>query len=66
MYSHWFGKSEWVLIPEKHYRKLQEVFADKGYFPRPYEELVKGKADAFAVRIVNLCRFLQKKNEMII
>ena len=48
MYSHWFGKSEWVLIPEKHYRKLQEIFADKGFFPRPYEDLVKGKAEVFA------------------
>lgn len=29
------------------------------------ECVIQGKADAFAVRIVNLCRFLQKKNEMI-
>ena len=25
MYGHWFTKSQWTLIPEKHYRKLQEA-----------------------------------------
>ncbi len=37
MYGHWFSKSQWVMIPEKHYLTLQK--AAHGYFAKPYAEL---------------------------
>lgn len=37
MYSHWFTKSQWSLIPEKHYQALAAEFV--GYFEKPYKEL---------------------------
>lgn len=36
MFGHWFGKSQWVMIPEKHYRSLQEA-AEGQAFLRPYD-----------------------------
>lgn len=37
MFCHWFTKSQFCLIPEKHYAKLQA--ARPGYFQRPWEEM---------------------------
>ena len=37
MYSHWFTKSQFTLIPEKHYRTLAEAYP--GRFSRPWAEL---------------------------
>ena len=37
MYSHWFSKSQWVMIPEAHYLKLQAAAEGKA-FNRPYTE----------------------------
>lgn len=39
MYSHWFTKSQWHFISEKHYVTLQVHF--KGHFLKPYSELRK-------------------------
>lgn len=39
MYSHWFTKAQFTLIPEKHYATLQEHFV--GNFPRPWADLKK-------------------------
>lgn len=36
MYSHWFSKSQWVFIPEKHYRAINDAF---GCFEKTYLEL---------------------------
>lgn len=38
MHAHWFGKSQWSLIAEKHYATLQK---ETGKFKRPYEKLQK-------------------------
>ena len=37
MYSHWFTKSQFTLIPERHYATLQAHFA--GHFLRPWADL---------------------------
>jgi len=37
MYSHWFTRSQFALIPEKYYRKLAAEFP--GHFDRPWREL---------------------------
>ena len=37
MYSHWFTRSQWVVIPERHYRTLADAFP--GNFTRPWSEL---------------------------
>jgi DNA modification methylase len=37
MYSHWFTRSQFTLIPEKHYRKLASEYP--GHFERPWSEL---------------------------
>jgi DNA modification methylase len=37
MYSHWFTKSQFTIIPERHYMKLREHY--KGGFAKSYEEL---------------------------
>lgn len=39
MYSHWFTKSQFTIIPEKHYRKLQEHY--KGGFAKEYNQLLE-------------------------
>lgn len=39
MYSHWFTKSQFTLIPKKHYIKLADVY--KGEFLKPWTELKK-------------------------
>ena len=38
MYSHWFSKSQWGFIPQKHYDKLQAYYNGKA-FTKSYEEL---------------------------
>lgn len=37
MYSHWFTRAQFTLIPEKHYRNLAAEFP--GHFERPWREL---------------------------
>jgi DNA modification methylase len=37
MYAHWFTRSQYGLIPEKHYAKLAEAYP--GRFSRPWPEL---------------------------
>lgn len=37
MYSHWFTRSQFNLIPEKHYRALAEFYP--GHFARPWRDL---------------------------
>lgn len=37
MYSHWFTRSQFTIIPEKHYKKLGEAYP--GCFTKPYGEL---------------------------
>lgn len=37
MYSHWFTKSQFTLMPEKHYRTMAAEYA--GRFTRPWREL---------------------------
>lgn len=39
MYNHWFTKSQWALIPEEHYKKIQNYYADA--FKKDYDELKK-------------------------
>jgi len=39
MYSHWFTKSQWHFIPEKHYAALAAAFP--GNFTKPYRDLRK-------------------------
>lgn len=42
MYGHWFTKSQWCLIPEEHYLKLQNYFKKEyGAFKKEYDELKK-------------------------
>lgn len=38
MHAHWFGKSQWALIAEKHYATLQK---ETGRFRKPFEKLSK-------------------------
>ena len=40
MYSHWFTKSQWEMIPEKHYLKLQKHYEGKA-FKKEYKALEK-------------------------
>lgn len=37
MYGHWFTRSQFTLIPQKHYAKLVEAYP--GYFTTPWNEL---------------------------
>jgi DNA modification methylase len=39
MYSHWFTKSQWTLIPEDHYKKLQAAAREHDAFKREHDEL---------------------------
>ena len=39
MFSHWFTKSQWTLIPENHYKELQEAFS--GAFGKEYSAFKK-------------------------
>lgn len=42
MYGHWFTKSQWCLITEEHYLKLQNYFKKEyGAFKKEYDELKK-------------------------
>lgn len=45
MYGHWFTKSQWTLIPEKHYKTLQEHAGGKA-FAKSYAELKSGRDSA--------------------
>lgn len=45
MYGHWFTKSQWVLIPENHYRTLQHAAGGRAFL-RPYTELKDGREGA--------------------
>jgi DNA modification methylase len=38
MFGHWFSKSQWTMMPERHYRTFQEA-AGGAAFARPYNEL---------------------------
>jgi DNA modification methylase len=38
MWGHWFTKSQWIMIPRKHYQALQAA-ADGNAFVRPFKEL---------------------------
>jgi DNA modification methylase len=37
MHGHWFTKSQWTFIPEKHYRKLQEAAREHDAFKREHD-----------------------------
>jgi len=37
MYKHWFSKSQFLVIPEKHYKELQKAYPDG--FKKTYEDL---------------------------
>lgn len=39
MFSHWFSKSKFSIIPKNHYEKLQNHYG--GFFPKDYDELRK-------------------------
>ena len=39
MYSHWFTKSQWCLIPEEHYQKLQAAAREHDAFKREHDDL---------------------------
>ena len=39
MYSRWFTKSQWELIPKDHYLKLQKYYSDA--FKKEYDEIKK-------------------------
>ena len=41
MFSHWFSKSQFALITEEHYFKLQKYYKDYGAFNKDYEEIKK-------------------------
>lgn len=43
MFGHWFSTSQFQMIPEKHYLKLQENFS--GCFEKPHSELKKEWAE---------------------
>ena len=38
MFSHWFTKSQWCLLPEEHYKKIQEYYKRQA-FKREYDDL---------------------------
>ena len=40
MFGHWFTKSQFVIITEKHYKKLQNEFNSKGAFLKSWKDLV--------------------------
>ena len=44
MYSHWFTRSQFAIISEKHYTELQQAYA--GCFTKPYPELRKMLGDS--------------------
>ena len=46
MYAHWFTKSQWTLIPEEHYKKIQNYYTDA--FKKDYDELKKDFYDTRA------------------
>lgn len=40
MFGHWFSRSQFTIIPPKHYEKLQAEFNKDGAFLMPHDELV--------------------------
>lgn len=67
MYSHWFTKSQFTLIPEKHYKKLQEAYPDN--FQKPHRELqwewdkIKGKKSSLGSRIDSMRSYFDNTHE---
>jgi len=49
MASHWFGKSQWTMIPEKRYLMLQEAGREFDAFQYPYEA-IRGVYEELAAR----------------
>jgi DNA modification methylase len=47
MGSHWVTKSQWVLITEQHYKKIQEAAREHAAFKREHDEL---KRDYYSTR----------------
>lgn len=45
MYSHWFTRSQFAIISEKHYKELQQEY--KGRFLKPYEQLREMIGDSY-------------------
>ncbi len=45
MYSHWFTKSQWDLMKEEHYLKLQNYYKDQA-FKKEYQEIKKEYQEA--------------------
>lgn len=43
MYSHWFTKSQWTLIPEKHLKSIAEYYGDE--WTLEFDELKNGDKD---------------------
>ena len=43
MYSHWFSKSQWAVIPEEHYAKLAEALPE--FFTEPYASIRQAYAE---------------------
>jgi len=47
MYGHWFTKSQWTLIPQEHYEKIQNYYKNKAFkkdykaFKKDYEAIKK-------------------------
>lgn len=41
MYARWFTKSQWIFIPEKYYKELQDYYKEYGAFKKEYDELKK-------------------------
>lgn len=52
MYSHWFTKAQWVLIPEEHYKKIQNYYNGVA-FKQEYEVL-KQEYEAFKLEYESL------------
>ena len=39
MYAHWFTKSQWTLLTEEHYLKLQQYYSSTDAFKRQYDDI---------------------------
>lgn len=66
MYSHWFTKSQWTLITEEHYLKLQNAFkCDYKAFERDYDEL-KRDYDELKRDFYNTRAYFDNTHELMI
>lgn len=73
MWSHWFTKSQFLIIPAEHYRELQDAFP--GCFTKPYSDLqalaedirpyfdATKIDDAGEIGLTDVWRFPQTSNE---